>query len=192
MEDYIEEGFEYESSDIVSPTPTPEPDILQSEENIDDSEIIEEDSFSYPSDVSGELSQSGDIEEGIEAGEEDPVEEPVEEPAETPDEIEPQEIVQNDENVDSLRSGSETAASQNPDYSQQFAQIIADLEDLQGDTNLEYINENITAINDNLETLNSNLVNLSNNQNFQSRIEVGLLVAIWASLIIYIAFSKIF
>lgn len=188
MEDYIEEGFEYESSDIVSPTPTPTPDILQSEENLDDSEIIEEDSFSYPSDVSGELSESGDIEEGIEVGEE----ELAEEPAETPDEIEPQEFVQNDENVGSIRSGSEPASSQNPDYSQQFAQIIADLEDLQGDTNLEYINENITAINDNLETLNSNLVNLSNNQNFQSRIEVGLLVAIWASLIIYIAFSKIF
>ena len=90
MEDYIEEGFEYESSDIVSPTPTPTPDFLQSEENFDDSEIIEEDSFSYPSDVSGELSLSGDIEEGIEAGEE----ESAVEPGETPDEIEPQ-IVKN-------------------------------------------------------------------------------------------------
>lgn len=176
---YIEEGIESNSESFESD--------LESEtisEDIENESVEEEsaapgESIDSPSASDSEeiLDENGDIEEGIEEGEE------------IPDEVEPLEIVQNDE-----VSGAEQVRSETPaiDYSVQLAQIYEELQTIEGNINFDDINENLISIDSNMELVHRDLVALDRNNKFHSRLEIGLLVAIWGSLIIYIAFSKIF
>ena len=176
---YIEEGLEGSSEYFESG--------MESEETI---ENIENDPIQEDSAVPGEsidspsaseseevIEENGDIEEGIEEGEE------------VPDEVEPIEIVQNEEVSDVGQVRSETPTV---DYSVQLAQIYEELQTIEGNINFDDINENLISIDSNMELVHRDLVAIDRNNKFHSRLEIGLLVAIWGSLIIYIAFSKIF
>ena len=88
-------------------------------------------------------------------------------------------------------SRSETEQTAETDYSEQFAQIFESLNSLQGDVSLDDVNENLISIDANMEQLHKDMVAYDRNFKFHSRLEIGLLVAIWGSLIIYFAFSKL-
>lgn len=176
---YIEEGIESASESFESDL---EPETLS--EDIENESVEEEsaalgESIDSPSAYDSEeiIDENGDIEEGIEEGEE------------VPDEIEPSEIVQNDEVSGSGQVRSETP---NIDYSVQLAQIYDELQTIEGTINYDDINENLISIDSNMELVHRDMVAMDRNNKFHSRLEIGLLVAIWGSLIIYIAFSKIF
>lgn len=176
---YIEEGIE-------SGTESFEFD-LEFEET---SENIENDPIQEDSVASGESIDSPSASESEEVIEEnEDIEEGIEEGEEVPDEDEPLEIVQNDE-----LSGEEQVRSETPtiDYSLQLAQIYEELQTIEENINFDDINENLISIDSNMELVHRDLVAMDRNNKFHSRLEIGLLVAIWGSLIIYIAFSKIF
>lgn len=176
---YIEEGIESASesfeSDLESETLSEDIENESVEEDsAADGESIDSPSASESEEV---IEENGDIEEGIEEGEE------------VPDESEPLENVQNDgiSGVEQLRSETPTI-----DYSVQLAQIYEELQTIEGNINFDDINENLISIDSNMELVHRDLVAMDRNNKFHSRLEIGLLVAIWGSLIIYIAFSKIF
>lgn len=164
-EEYVEQGIE----DVQALSS----DSLPYEEVTEDV-TIEEDSA--PEDFSAAESEEGDLEEGIEVPDE---------------EITEPQLVENAEEGQEIISDQERAEGTSQDYSVQLEQIINDLESLQGDVTLDDINENLISIDANLDSLNRNVVALDRNIKFHSRLEVGLLVAIWGSLLIYIAFSKL-
>ena len=196
MEEYadIESGMEYyEDSENYEITPTPTPIY---EENIDssyESETGEE--YSSSGEINNKENNEGDpaepeepaeeIEEGVEEGEES-------EELEIPDnEVLNDEIVQDLQNDNSNASGSSFDQSAIIDYSVQLAQINEYLEDLQTDKTLNDIYNQLEDIETLIEVQNDNIVKLSNNISFAFRLETGVLVAVWASIIAYIAFSKI-
>lgn len=190
MEEYadIESGFEiYEDSEIYEITPTPTPIIEENIDSVSDSEISEEvfnnDEFSndeYNENYSDEF-----IEEGIEEDQEIT-------DSEIPDNEDlNDEIVQNVQNDNSKESGSSQEETVNIDYSVQLAEINENLEDLQTDKTLNDIYDQLEEIQSQIEVQNDSIISLSNNISFAFRLQTGILVAVWASLIIYIAFSKI-
>lgn len=176
---YIEEGIESatESFESDMDNQTLSEDIEN--ESVEEESVESDESIDSPSETESEevLEENGDIEEGIEDGEE------------VPDEVEPLEVVQNDE-----VSGAEQDRSETPitDYSMQLAQIYEELQTIEGNIDFDDINENLISIDSNIEILHKDMVAMNRNNMFHSRLEIGLLVAIWGSLIIYIAFSKIF
>ena len=94
------------------------------------------------------------------------------------------------DDLSETRSG--TQETQNIDYSQQLAQIQSDIEDLidAQDINSD-IYDKLSDLNTEVGDLNDNILTLSSNISFAFRLQTGILVALWASLIAYIAFSKI-
>ena len=162
-EEYVEQGIE----DVEALSG----DSLSYEEASED--VIEE---SAPEDFTAADSGEGEVEEGIEVPDEEVIE---------------PEFVENAQEEVPQVTGSETEQVEEKDYDEQFAQIIDSLNSLQGDVSLDDVNENLISIDANLEQLHKDMVALDRNFKFHSRLEVGLLVAIWGSLIIYFAFSKL-
>lgn len=162
-QEYVEQGVE----DIE----TFSNDSLSSSETSED--VIEE---SAPEEFSAVDSGEGEVEEGIEVPDEEVIE---------------PEFVENAQEEIPQETGSETEQAEENDYSQQLAQILESLDSLQGDVSLNDLNENLISIDSNVDALNRNLIAMDRNIKFHSRLEVGLLVAIWGSLLMYIAFSKL-
>lgn len=158
------------------------------EQGIEDDEALSGDSLSYEEASEDVIEESAS--EDLTA--EDSVEGEVEEGIEVPDEevIEP-EFVENAQEEVMQDSRSETEQTAETDYSEQFAQILERLNSLQGDVSLDDVNENLISIDANMEQLHKDMVAYDRNFKFHSRLEIGLLVAVWGSLIIYFAFSKL-
>ena len=158
------------------------------EQGIEDNEALSSDSLSYeeasedvveesaPEDLTAADSGEGEVEEGIEVPDEN-----ITEP----------EFVENAQEEVMQDSRSETEQTAETDYSEQFAQILESLNSLQGDVSLDDVNENLISIDANMEQLHKDMVAYDRNFKFHSRLEIGLLVAVWGSLIIYFAFSKL-
>lgn len=166
------------------------------EQGIEDDEALSSDSLSYEEDVENVVSEEESVPEEESAPEEltaiDSEEGEIEEGIEVPDEevIEP-EFVQNAQEEVIQDSGSELSQTSENDYNEQFAQILESLNSLQGDVSLDDVNENLISIDANMEQLHKDMVAYDRNFKFHSRLEIGLLVAVWGSLIIYFAFSKL-
>lgn len=158
------------------------------EQGIEDDEALSGDSLSYeeasedviedsaPEELTAAESGEGEIEEGIEVPDE---------------ELTESDFVENAQEEVMQDSRSETEKTEETDYSEQFAQILESLNSLQGDVSLDDVNENLISIDANMEQLHKDMVAYDRNFKFHSRLEIGLLVAIWGSLIIYFAFSKL-
>ena len=158
------------------------------EQGIEDNEALSSDSLSYeeasedvieesaPEDLTAADTGEGEVEEGIEVPDEN-----ITEP----------EFVENAQEEVMQDSRSETEQTAETDYSEQFAQILESLNSLQGDVSLDDVNENLISIDANMEQLHKDMVAYDRNFKFHSRLEIGLLVAVWGSLIIYFAFSKL-
>ena len=162
-EEYVEQGIE--NDEALSS------DSLSYEEASED--VIED---SAPEELTAAESDEGEVEEGIEVPDEEVIEPEFLENAQ-------EEVVQ--------ESRSDTEQVQEYDYSQQLEQILDSLNSMQGDLSLSDINENLINIDANVDALNRNIIAMDRNIKFHSRLEVGLLVAIWGSLLMYIAFSKL-
>lgn len=141
--------------------------------------IIEEGIEESDLQISDESSESGELAENDNS-------ELVEEP-DSADQS--SDIVESADNVDAVETGSEASSS---DYSVQIAQIIDKLTDAYGDTSLEDIRLELVDLNDNQQKMNENLITIGQNAVVIGRVQVGILLSIWASIIIYIAFSKLF
>ena len=193
IEEGIESDAEYLDSDLESKTFSEdiknefvEEDSATHGESIDSPSAPEsEEGDEYKPDFSAEINFPDEMIDG----EDSEIEEGIEEGEEVPDEYEPSEIVQNDEVSGTEQVRSETTTI---DYSLQLAQIYEELQTIEGNIDYEDINENLISIDSNIEILHKDLIAMDRNNKFHSRLEIGLLVAIWGSLIIYIAFSKIF
>lgn len=141
--------------------------------------IIEEGIEESDLQISDESSESGELAENDNS-------ELVEEPDSA---YQSSDIVESADNVDAVETGSEVSSS---DYSVQIAQIIDKLTDTYGDTSLEDIRLELVDLNDNQQKMNENLITIGQNAVVIGRVQVGILLSIWASIIIYIAFSKLF
>lgn len=141
--------------------------------------IIEEGIEESDLQISDESSESGELAENDNS-------ELVEEPDSA---YQSSDIVESADNVDAVETGSEVSSS---DYSVQIAQIIDKLTDAYGDTSLEDIRLELVDLNDNQQKMNENLITIGQNAVVIGRVQVGILLSIWASIIIYIAFSKLF
>lgn len=162
-EEYVEQGIE-DNEEFSSGS-------LSYEETSED--VIED---SAPEELAAAESGEGEIEEGVEVPDEELIEPVFVEDAQ-------EEVVQ--------ETGSETDQVVENDYNEQFAQIIESLNSLQGDVSLNDVNDNLISIDSNIDQLHKDMLALDRNFKFHSRLEIGLLVAIWGSLIIYFAFSKL-
>lgn len=167
----IEEGSEYtgEVTPTVLPsetyeTPIPEPEEL------------------YRSEPEAAIEKFGEVEEGIEQPDD----------FDSEFDFELTELVQNAEEMTAQQSGSDQTEA---DYSVQLAQIYDKLESLEtisGYYDIDDIYDQMEVMNSTLADINRNIYLSSQNAALSSKLQVGILISLWGSIIAYIAFSKIF
>lgn len=153
----------------------------EAEQELEDAiEIQEEATFTYSEDLDGLVEI---------AEEEIPAEIQTIEAA---PEIEAQEVVNEtsetyDEKQEETYSSREVETSSNESY---YEEILEKLETLPSSSQVDSLIDKLDEVSDHVYTLNQNVVRSSSNNSVYHRFQIGFMIAMFAAILIYFAFSK--